>query len=164
MKKYNKLVRDLVPALIRANGGTCTRHVASQEELHEKIGRKLLEEINEFANAKNAEELIDVMEIVNAIEAFGKHTRPELEVVSHWIASAQQTDDEDVLLKRIFELDDAATEYVVSRSDNAFIGLVLALEAAIKTTGFERETLELMRLKKLETHGGFEFGIILDEA
>ena len=164
MKTYNKLVRDLVPARIKADGKHVVWHRADLAELHDKLGFKILEEITEFATAKNPEELIDVIEIVNKAELHGKHGRPSPDVIAEWIGEPRKDldDDGDVLLDTVFALNDAATEYVVSRSDKAFGELVIALETVIKTTGFERNTLEILRKKKPETNGGFEHDLILD--
>lgn len=162
-KEYHKLVRDRVVHRIEAEGNTVVWHIATRAELAEKVGNKLDEEITEFANAKNAEELIDVIEAVNKIEKQGSHARPSSDAINEWLGIMPEgSEDKDVVLDQVFVLNDVATEYIVSRTDKAFIELVIELEKLIRVTAFDRETLEAMRLKKLETHGGFENDIILD--
>jgi predicted house-cleaning noncanonical NTP pyrophosphatase (MazG superfamily) len=64
MKIYNKLVRDKIPQVIEADGKKCEIRVASKEEHYELLVKKLQEEVNEFIEDKNLEELADVMEVV----------------------------------------------------------------------------------------------------
>lgn len=64
MKKYNKLVRDKIPEIIRADGKECEVQVASRKEKYELLEKKLMEEVNEFLEDKNLEELADVMEVL----------------------------------------------------------------------------------------------------
>ena len=65
--KHNKLVRDKIPASIRDSGREPVTHVASDNEYREKVYEKLQEEIREFTDAKNEEELADVFEVIDAI-------------------------------------------------------------------------------------------------
>jgi predicted house-cleaning noncanonical NTP pyrophosphatase (MazG superfamily) len=164
MKTYKKLVRDKVVDRIRASGAQPVHHVADEAEYKDKLGFKLLEEISEFATARNPDELIDVIEVVNAVESCGRHARPSAEAIGEWVSANATEEDGDPLLDCVYALNDAATEYVVKPSDASFRELVIQLEKTILVTGFERETLELMRRKKLETHGGFDGRVILDEA
>lgn len=64
MKKYNKLVRDKIPEIIRAYGTECETIVAEGKEKYELLEKKLMEEVNEFLEDKNLEELADVMEVL----------------------------------------------------------------------------------------------------
>ena len=70
MVKYNKLVRDKIPEIIEQKGGKCTYRIADEKEYWEKLKWKLQEEIDEFLEAKNEEELADVHEVVDAILDF----------------------------------------------------------------------------------------------
>jgi len=166
MKKHQKLVRDKVVDRIRAKGDHCTFHIAEDAtERKDKLGFKILEEIEEFGRNKNPEELIDVQEIVNCAEKFGQHARPSASAIVEWIGTQPPSETkDDVLTDAIFALVEAGTDYAAHPSDNTFRALVIAVEVVINITGFDRETLEAMRLKKVETHGGFDKWIILDEA
>ena len=64
MKKYNKLVRDLIPEVIKASGKECEIEVAQVEERAELLEAKLKEEVNEYLEDKNLEELADIMEVL----------------------------------------------------------------------------------------------------
>lgn len=67
-----KLVRDLVPQIIRDHGGEPTTYIALPTEYRSRLRDKLGEETAEFLNAdetKAPEELADVLEVVYALAA-----------------------------------------------------------------------------------------------
>lgn len=61
---YNKLVRDKIPQIIESDGKKHSTRIAKQEELLELLEAKLVEEANEFHEAKNLEELVDLLEVI----------------------------------------------------------------------------------------------------
>ena len=65
--KYNKLVRDKIPKIIKENGGDPKIHIANSSEYWEKLKEKLLEEVDEFFEARNHEEAADILEVLGAI-------------------------------------------------------------------------------------------------
>jgi len=64
MKVYNKLVRDKIPAIIEADNKKCEIEIVNGREKQELLEKKLLEEVNEYLEDKNLEELADVMEVL----------------------------------------------------------------------------------------------------
>ena len=64
---YNKLVRDKIPDIIKADGGECKFHVAKKDEYTRVLNDKLREEVNEFAQNPCAEEIADILEVVEAV-------------------------------------------------------------------------------------------------
>lgn len=64
MKTYNKLVRDKIPQVIEAAGKKFDVRKAKKEEHYKLLETKLQEEVNEFLEDKNLEELADVMEVL----------------------------------------------------------------------------------------------------
>ncbi len=79
--KYNKLVRDKIPEYIKQKGGRAEIHIAELEEYWEKLKEKLKEEVSEFYEAENIEELADVMEVIDTIIEFKKFSKKEIEKV-----------------------------------------------------------------------------------
>ena len=81
MKKvYNKLVRDRIPRVIEADGHKCKIHEATPEEFRLKLNEKLQEEIAEFLTAPNAEEMADILEV---LETMRKEYRIDLDDVRY---------------------------------------------------------------------------------
>ncbi len=64
MKIYNKLVRDRIPEIITADDKTCEIEIVSGIKKQELLEKKLLEEVNEYLEDKNLEELADIMEVL----------------------------------------------------------------------------------------------------
>jgi predicted house-cleaning noncanonical NTP pyrophosphatase (MazG superfamily) len=75
---YNKLVRDKIPELIRAQGESPNVRILEQEEYLHHLEQKLDEEVSEYHRDKNAEELADILEVVFALAEAGGCTRQEL--------------------------------------------------------------------------------------
>lgn len=67
MKKYEKLVRDNIPEIIKNDGENPITHIAEEKEYEEALSRKLQEEVNEFLNNPSIEEAADILEIIKAI-------------------------------------------------------------------------------------------------
>ena len=71
MKKYNKLVRDNIPKIIKKDGKKCKTRVLKKDEYEIELRKKLIEEASELFEAKNTEEkiyeLADIYEIIEYI-------------------------------------------------------------------------------------------------
>jgi len=65
--KYNKLVRDQIPEIIRGKGKKPVTAVAKDNEYYVRLKKKLEEEVYEFFQSNNSEELADILEVVYAI-------------------------------------------------------------------------------------------------
>jgi len=77
--KYNKLVRDKIPEIIKEKGINPITHIADEQEFWEKLKQKLQEEVDEFLEEENPEELADILEVINAICNFKDINRENLE-------------------------------------------------------------------------------------
>ena len=66
-KTYNKLVRDRIPEIIEAAGGTCSYEVLAEDKYIEMLDAKLEEELAEYQESKSIEELADLLEVMAAV-------------------------------------------------------------------------------------------------
>ena len=62
-----KLVRDLIPQIIKQSGKDCAYHEADYFELEERLYDKMIEELNEFSEAPSVEEAADMYEVLCSI-------------------------------------------------------------------------------------------------
>lgn len=74
-----KLVRDLIPDIIRGNGQTPITRIADTIEYTTKLRDKLREEVEEFLQSGDLEELADILEVVTALAAPAGLSRDDLE-------------------------------------------------------------------------------------
>lgn len=79
--KYNKLVRDKIPEYIKSKGGTPITYKADDKEYWQKLKEKLQEEVNEFFQSENIEEIADIEEVIKAIISFKKFDKKEIEII-----------------------------------------------------------------------------------
>ena len=66
MKEYHKLVRDEIPRIIEESGKRCEVTVLTEEEYLRMADRKLQEELNEYLESGDIEELADLLEVLRA--------------------------------------------------------------------------------------------------
>ncbi|QAA33182.1 nucleoside triphosphate pyrophosphohydrolase [Clostridium manihotivorum] len=64
MKYYNKLVRDKIPKVIEDSGKSCRYIKADKADISRLLVKKLDEEVVEFKEDNNLEELADIMEVL----------------------------------------------------------------------------------------------------
>lgn len=66
-KTYNKLVRDKIPEIIENDNKKCTISILNKEEMLIELDKKLQEEVKEYLESKEIEELADIMEVIEGI-------------------------------------------------------------------------------------------------
>lgn len=96
-KKYRKLVRDKIPSIIKRTGRRPVTRVLDDKEYIEQLLEKLCEEINEFDEDRNAEELADVVEVLMALAKALGISQQELQKVR-----AKKALDRGTFSKRLF--------------------------------------------------------------
>jgi len=71
MPTYNKLIRNKIPQIIKANGKTPTTRILPEDEYIKELCKKTQEELTEYIEAKTKpdklEELSDLLELINAL-------------------------------------------------------------------------------------------------
>ena len=67
MKVYNKLVRDKIPELIINENRHPVTRILDNDEYRVELNNKLQEEVKEYIEDNNVEELADIVEVVYGI-------------------------------------------------------------------------------------------------
>lgn len=68
MKVYNKLVRDKIPDIIKEKDNRdCVTEVLDDENYLKELNKKLQEELKEYLESGEVEELADIEEVLRAI-------------------------------------------------------------------------------------------------
>ena len=67
MASYNKLVRDKIPDIINKTEAIAKFRILSKDEYLIELNRKLEEELKEYLDSGNIEELADLEEVLRAI-------------------------------------------------------------------------------------------------
>lgn len=81
MTKYDKAIRDKIPEIIQKDGYSCNVKTLSDEKFLVELEKKLSEEIIEFQNDKNPEELTDILEVIYRIAKLRGISKEELEKI-----------------------------------------------------------------------------------
>ena len=102
-KTYNKLVRDGIPAIIEATGASCETEILSDTDYLRLLDAKLDEELAEYHQDQNIEELADLMEVVYACAKARGYTLAELEDVRVQKAAKRGGFEKRILLKTVTE-------------------------------------------------------------
>src|SRR6266540_3392074 len=66
---FNKLVRDKIPDLIRQRGSQPITQILAPDTYKKELQRKLGEEVAEFCESGQMEELADILEVIFALAA-----------------------------------------------------------------------------------------------
>jgi len=103
MKSYNKLVRDFIPQVIEKSGKKCDIRIASKEENLGLLEEKLKEEVQEYLEDKNIDELADVMEVLIGIAKKLGYTEEELFQKRLMKKEERGSFDKGIVLERVWE-------------------------------------------------------------
>ena len=101
--QYNKLVRDRIPEIITNAGKTCITEILSDEEYLRMVDAKLDEELAEYHQDQNIEELADLLEVIYAAAQARGYTREQLEQVRVEKAIKRGAFHEKILLRKVIE-------------------------------------------------------------
>lgn len=102
-KIYNKLVRDNIPEIIEADNKTCLTEILSDEKYIEMLDEKLNEELLEYQESKDIEEIADMLEVMNAIVVARGYSVEELEKIRKDKADKRGGFVKKMLLKEVSE-------------------------------------------------------------
>lgn len=98
---YNKLVRDRIPEIIEKDGKTCETEVLSDDDYLVMLDAKLDEELAEYHQDKNIEELADLIEVIYAVAEARGYSIEQLESVRKEKAEKRGAFKEKIFLKTV---------------------------------------------------------------
>lgn len=75
---YNKLVRDKILEVIEKTGKKAEFHIANEEEYKDLLIKKLSEEVIEFTETPCAEEIADILEVIDSLIKLLGYTKDEI--------------------------------------------------------------------------------------
>jgi predicted house-cleaning noncanonical NTP pyrophosphatase (MazG superfamily) len=107
LPNYNKLVRDLIPNVIKRTGKGFTTRVLDESEYIIELKKKAFEELEEYMDAKEykevIEELADMLEIIHAFAEFHGSSIEEVEAVRKQKAKDRGRFQEKIYLMEVEE-------------------------------------------------------------
>jgi predicted house-cleaning noncanonical NTP pyrophosphatase (MazG superfamily) len=80
-KKYNKVIRDKIPEIIAESGKKYDLKQLDDESFLAELEKKLIEEVNEYAESKDVEELADLLEVIYRISELRGVNSDELDEI-----------------------------------------------------------------------------------
>lgn len=81
MKIYNKLVRDRIPEIINNQNKIAKTRILDNEEYIYELNKKIKEELNEYLESGEIEELADLEEVLRAILDYKNCSYEEFEKI-----------------------------------------------------------------------------------
>jgi len=100
-KTYNKLVRDKIPELIKESGRKPTTKILNDEEYFKALIDKVIEEIEEYRESGNEEELADVFEVLDNIVKFKDYEPMHIDYLKMKKKEARGTFDQRIFLEEV---------------------------------------------------------------
>ncbi len=99
--KFPKLIRDKIPLIIAKENKKPLFHIAKKEEYILHLKNKLLEEVNEFIDNEDVEEIADILEIIYSICEQKKISIEEIEEIRLEKKQAKGSFKNKIILQKI---------------------------------------------------------------
>tara|TARA_B110000914_G_C15443936_1_gene437481 strand:+ start:296 stop:625 length:330 start_codon:yes stop_codon:yes gene_type:complete len=97
-KKYNKVIRDKIPEIIADSGKKYTLKQLDDASFLAEIEKKLIEEVNEYSESKDIEELADLLEVIYRISELRGVNSDELDEIRKEKAEKRGKFDDNLFL------------------------------------------------------------------
>ncbi|MBQ3080576.1 MAG: nucleoside triphosphate pyrophosphohydrolase [Clostridia bacterium] len=107
MKSYSKIVRDKIPEIIEKSGKSCVWEKVSTEEAVLGLENKLLEEVREYLESREIEELADVLEVIHGICCLRNVNMEEVEKIRLEKKEKRGGFEEGIRLLEVYEAQEA---------------------------------------------------------
>lgn len=100
---YDKLVRDKIPEIINKTGKKYEITKVNNDELRQYLEIKLHEEVSEYIEDKNLEELADIMEVIYGLADSLGYTEQDLNECREKKYEERGGFKEGIILKKVWE-------------------------------------------------------------
>lgn len=101
MKICNKLVRDNIPDICERNGQVPNISILDEEAYGVELKKKLVEEVNEFLESGETEELADIAEVIDALSVLGGASFEKVIELKNKKAKANGKFEKKIFLKSV---------------------------------------------------------------
>ena len=98
MEIYNKAIRDKIPEIIEESGKNCNVKKLTDSEFLVQLEKKLVEELEEYQESKNVEELADILEVIYRISELKGVVSDELDKIRQKKAEQRGKFDDNLFL------------------------------------------------------------------
>ena len=95
---YNKAIRDKIPEIIKESGKNCNVKKLDNSEFLIQLEKKLAEELAEYQESKNVEELADILEVIYRISELKGVVSDELDKIRQKKAEQRGKFDDNLFL------------------------------------------------------------------
>ena len=95
---YNKAIRDKIPEIIKESGKNCNVKKLDDSEFLIRLEKKLVEELEEYQESKNVEELADILEVIYRISELKGVVSDELDKIRQKKAEQRGKFDDNLFL------------------------------------------------------------------
>ncbi len=103
MKVYNKLVRDKIPEIITKDNKKAVTKILNDEDYLIELNRKIQEEVKEYLESNNIEELADIVEVIYGILEVKNISIEEFENVRKSKVQKRGAFKEKIFLEKVIE-------------------------------------------------------------
>jgi Uncharacterized conserved protein len=103
-REINKLVRDKIPGMIVENGEMPDFRLLDDDDFLNALNAKLIEEVGEYLESKNLEELADILQVICTISELIGGGQRELEYIRDEKAAERGRFDTHVFLESIDDM------------------------------------------------------------
>lgn len=100
---YNKLVRDKIPDIIEADGKACVTEVLKDDRFLEMLDKKMEEELQEYYQSHDVEELADLLEVIYAAAASFGYNQEQMEEIRNRKVQKRGAFEKKLLLRSVTE-------------------------------------------------------------
>ena len=97
----SKLVRDKIPEIIEKSGKSCKIRTLDRDEYILRLEEKLSEELSEYLESKEPEELADLLEVMDALIVATGHSKEEVLKIQQEKRAVRGGFEKQILLEEI---------------------------------------------------------------